>query len=685
MPPLEQRFLELTGRFCATLSTETGFDTIVCDETGHIVQATVSGRVGDLHAGSQKIMRNEADEVAVTAAEAAADPRVREGVNIPIVVDGRRVGTFGLAGPPKTTRPVARIAAVVLGSWLEEMLRTAAASSLGQRERRRARVLCVDDSAATREHVKELLQGDYDVAVACDGVEALQAARKDPPDVVVCDYDMPRLNGFQLLLAMKADPALKTVPFIISTANTEQRTSARILDAGAHDFLVKSSTPEELKARVGAAVRSHLIHQEAQAERQELARTATLFARSEARTRAVLESSLDAILLLGEDGKIESMNGTAEKMFGWTQRELAGREFLGSLIAPRSRQAVAESATRRVELAGPAAGPGPRSDLHGLRQGGGEFPIECNFRSLGTSGSSGFCAFVRDLTEPRRMEVELQQAQKLEAVGRLAAGIAHEINTPIQFIGDNTHFLEDAFGAFSELMRKYADALPSDARDAMRSVEEEADLAYLREQVPKTIVRTLEGVQRVATIVRAMREFAHPDHREMVATDLNRSIQATLEVARNEYKYVADVETDLGKLPLVMCHAGDMNQVVLNIVINAAHAIADVVRGTSGRGKIRVSTRHDGGDVVVTISDSGSGIPEEVRHRIFEPFFTTKEVGRGTGQGLALARTIMAKHRGSIAFETEPGKGSTFILRVPVEAPSAVAGAADAVRREVAS
>jgi signal transduction histidine kinase len=266
----------------------------------------------------------------------------------------------------------------------------------------------------------------------------------------------------------------------------------------------------------------------------------------------------------------------------------------------------------------------------------------------------------------QQLEVDLRQAQKLEAVGRLAAGIAHEINTPIQFVGDSTRFLEDAFVALSGVVQACEEAVPPEALDALHRLQEEADLDYLREQVPKAIARTLQGVQRVATIVGAMKEFAHPDRKEMVATDLNRAIQATLEISRNEYKYVAEVHTDLGELPLVMCHAGDLNQVVLNLVVNAAHAIADVVRGTGEMGRIRVATRRDGGDVTIAVSDTGAGIPDAIRDRVFDPFFTTKEVGRGTGQGLAIARSIVSKHRGTIHFESEQGKGTTFFIRVPL-------------------
>jgi signal transduction histidine kinase len=273
--------------------------------------------------------------------------------------------------------------------------------------------------------------------------------------------------------------------------------------------------------------------------------------------------------------------------------------------------------------------------------------------------------------ESKRLEVELRQAQKLEAVGRLAAGIAHEINTPIQFIGDNTAFLSDAFAGLSELLSRQRQALaslgpPPEVAEGLARVEQELEVAYLLEQVPQTIARTKEGVQRVATIVRAMKEFAHPDQKDMVAVDLNRALQATLEVARSEYKLVATVETAFQELPPVRCHSGDVNQVFLNVIVNAAHAIADQVKGTGAKGLIRIATAVTGEAVVVSISDTGGGIPESMRHQIFEPFFTTKEVGRGTGQGLAIARSVVEKHHGTIEFDSAMGEGTTFRIRLPI-------------------
>ena len=285
-----------------------------------------------------------------------------------------------------------------------------------------------------------------------------------------------------------------------------------------------------------------------------------------------------------------------------------------------------------------------------------------------------------DVTEHRKLQSELAQAQKLESVGRLAAGIAHEINTPVQFVGDSVHFIREGVQDLTKLIIKYRSGSESQPRfseekfSEIRQVEEDIDLPYLLEKMPKAVDRALNGLEHVATIVRSMKEFAHPDQKEKVGIDLNQSIASTLMIARNECKYVADVEIDFGDLPPVMCHGGEINQAVLNIVINAAHAIADHIAGTNRRGCIRVCTRREGDDAVIAISDTGGGIPDAIQDKIFDPFFTTKEVGRGTGQGLAIARSIvMDKHGGTLDFETEIGEGTTFYIRLPIDGTSTVA------------
>ncbi|MEO7192266.1 MAG: ATP-binding protein [Vicinamibacterales bacterium] len=280
-----------------------------------------------------------------------------------------------------------------------------------------------------------------------------------------------------------------------------------------------------------------------------------------------------------------------------------------------------------------------------------------------------------DITEQKKLEAGLHQSQKLESIGRLAAGVAHEINTPVQFVSDSVHFLQDAMIDFARLIEQYRAVThtvllgqPStELAAAVLAAEQTSDIEYLMEHVPRAITRSLDGLDRVATIVRSMNEFAHPDQKEMTPVDLNQAVRSTIVIARNEYKYVADVEMDLGNLPLVTCHGGDVNQAILNIIVNAAHAIGDVVKGTQARGRILVRSRLDGDYAVVEISDTGGGIPKAIHARLFDPFFTTKEVGRGTGQGLAIARSVIVeRHGGELTFRTEMGRGTTFFLRLPL-------------------
>jgi signal transduction histidine kinase len=296
-----------------------------------------------------------------------------------------------------------------------------------------------------------------------------------------------------------------------------------------------------------------------------------------------------------------------------------------------------------------------------------------------------------DVTESRRLVRELAQGQKLESVGRIAAGVAHEINTSVQFISDSVRFvrhaLKDVPHALADYRALAAGVLSgkdvTTAAKKAADTDEAADVDYFLKNAPDALDRALEGISRVGSIVRSMTEFAHPDTRTKADIDLNRAIKTTLNMARNEYKTVAEIETDFGDIPTVHCHAGDINQVVLNLLLNAAHAISDVVDGTSSKGRITVRTRAIGDYVEISIRDTGDGIPEAVRGRIFEPFVTTKEVGRGTGQGLALSRGIVVeKLKGSLHFETETGKGTTFFIRLP---KSAEDGVTDSLNKQAAA
>jgi signal transduction histidine kinase len=300
------------------------------------------------------------------------------------------------------------------------------------------------------------------------------------------------------------------------------------------------------------------------------------------------------------------------------------------------------------------------------------------------TGQNGEClgavTLTQDVTERKNLERELANAQKLESIGQLAAGIAHEVNTPTQFIGDNIRFLQESVGEMLGVVDRLLnlgatqDAVMISAKE-LETLFATVDMTYLRKEVPKAIAQSLDGVERISSIVGAMKEFSHPST-EKAPHDLNRAILSTITVATNEWKYVADVVTDLAAdLPLVPVMPGAFNQVVLNILVNAAHAIGAMDAATAGtKGVITISTCRLPDWAEIRIKDSGCGMPQAIRDRIFDPFFTTKGVGKGTGQGLAIAHdVIVKKHHGTITVETAPGLGTTFVLRLPLEATDAAA------------
>jgi signal transduction histidine kinase len=290
----------------------------------------------------------------------------------------------------------------------------------------------------------------------------------------------------------------------------------------------------------------------------------------------------------------------------------------------------------------------------------------------------GAVVILEDISEQKRFQEQMQRADRLAAVGELAAGIAHEINTPTQYVGDNTRFVKDSFAALAKVLGSHEQLLAAALSHAVtpellagcQATLAESDLGYLREQIPAALNETLEGVERVSKIVKAMKEFSHPGGKEKTSADLNKAIESTVTVARNEWKYVADLKLDLEPgLPFVPCFLGEFNQAILNLVVNAAHSVSDVIKANPGaKGLITVQSRRLGDEVEVRVIDTGTGIPEAARPKIFEPFFTTKGVGRGTGQGLAMVYgSIVNRHGGTVTFETEVGKGTAFIIRLPLK------------------
>ncbi len=278
--------------------------------------------------------------------------------------------------------------------------------------------------------------------------------------------------------------------------------------------------------------------------------------------------------------------------------------------------------------------------------------------------------------ELEKSHAVMLQSEKLASVGQLAAGIAHEINTPIQFVGDNTRFLQDAFEDVFSLLGEYEQLASlaeeqkmfNDAISSVKTTADEVEIDYLAEEIPSAIKQTLNGVDRVRKIVLSMKEFSHPGVENIEYIDLNHAIESTINVSRNEWKYVAEMDTDFDDtLVSVPCYAGELNQTILNIIVNAAHAIADSRNEEDLLGKISIATLNTGDTAKITISDTGTGMPDEVKNKIFEPFFTTKSVGKGTGQGLAIAYSVIVeKHGGQLQVDTEVGKGTVFTIHLPL-------------------
>lgn len=403
--------------------------------------------------------------------------------------------------------------------------------------------------------------------------------------------------------------------------------------------------------------------------------------------RRVLDSLSAFLVGVDGEGTVIEWNFVSSELFGLRSSETLGRPF-EELELPWDRDGVRDAIVECL-----ATGERVRRDAFAVTRRGERDARLVSFTVNPTQedGRRGFTLIGSDVTERQLLETQLHHAQKLESVGTLAAGIAHEINTPMQFVSDNVRFLSQSLGPMTGVL----DEVPGLVRAARENgLPEEVvapverrlaalDLEFVSQELPLALEETMEGVERVTTIVRAMKDFSHPGEEGMAPADLNKALETTLAVARNEYKYWADVETDFGALPPVECWVADLNQVFLNLLVNGSHAIRDKVGAESGqRGTIRISTALDGDVVEVRFADTGTGIPEEVREKVFDQFFTTKGVGKGTGLGLAICHAVVVdKHGGSIDFESTVGQGTTFVVRLPVKQLAETSHDARALRR----
>ena len=407
------------------------------------------------------------------------------------------------------------------------------------------------------------------------------------------------------------------------------------------------------------------------------ARTMELLA-SESRYRLIAENAADLIAIVDSDGRLSYQSPSFSRVLGHPHAGLSGTSAL-DLIHADDRNGFAAMAAACIQRSEEQV-----REFRARHADGNWRWLEAHsgpFRNA-SSAVEGMLLVARDVTERRTLELQLRQSQKLESIGQLAAGIAHEINTPTQFIGDNARFLGGAFSSFSRLCDAYrrvvaaaeAGRIAPELVGAARNLEIETEADYLLEAVPGAIAQMFEGIERTSRIVRAMKDFSHPGKAGREPVDLNHVVETTIAASRHEWRYVASVVTDLDPaLPRVPADEGELKQVLLNLIINAAHAVADVCKaGHGANGTITVGTRHAGPVAELYVRDTGTGIPEKVRERIFDPFFTTKPVGKGTRQGLAIARSVVVdKHHGTLTCETTVGTGTTFFVRLPLSPEAA--------------
>lgn len=534
-------------------------------------------------------------------------------------------------------------------------------------------IMVVDDTPASLNILQDLLQREgYRVVLFPRGEMALKAAARNLPDLILLDVVMPEMDGFETCKRFKESAALKDIPVLFISALTDAQDNVRAFAAGAADFVTKPFHPSVLTARVKTHLRLRMMHAQLEAVVQQRTNELRL---AHKELYQIISSIQSILIVLNEHGRVTRWNWVAAKLLNFSYDMAFGKVF-DALPLTWERERVAEAIRAcRENMASIRV-----DNLWFERPDGtdGFLMLLLNpILGIRKKEKSGVLILGNDQTEQQILESQLLQAQKLEGIGQLAAGIAHEINTPIQFVGDNLRFLSDSLGDLLPILESWQGLLQEPA-DGDISREQAAefrkhlqgmDFVFLGREIPQAIAQSLDGLERVAHIVRSMKAFAHPGGESMTLVDVNKILENTVTVSRNEWKYVAEMHMDLAPdLPLIPGHSSDLGQAFLNLIINAAQAIAAAHGEAAGvEGRIVIVTRLDGDYVEVRFTDNGGGIPLEIQDKVFDPFFTTKEVGRGTGQGLVITRNaIVRRHGGTLSFESEPGRGTTFIIRLPV-------------------
>ncbi|HEX7035276.1 MAG TPA: response regulator [Pseudomonadales bacterium] len=542
-----------------------------------------------------------------------------------------------------------------------------------------ATVLVVDDEPNNIEMLARRLQRhNYAVDAACSGQEALERLRSKAYDATLLDMMMPGLDGLGVLRRLRTQCVNANTPVIMVTARTNAEDVAEAFDHGADDFIAKPIDFRVLLARLKSQIARHQAQRHLEELNQRLNETVA------ARTRHLLDiesqlvnvaENLAAVLWrleADDEGRLRLMflHGAVSTVLGDAQPDV-GEELHGilRLLHHEDADTVNRAMAELIRTGKPLA-----TDVRMLVARGQRWlhlaarPSSSDHRRID--------GILLDVNDRKHLEAQLLHTQKLESVGQLASGIAHEINSPAQYTRDNIVFVKESFGALLELVKAQdaalaaaAAALSREEQQRLGTLREAADLDFVLNEIPAALEQSVDGIDRISRIVNAMKGFTHPGGDEPESCDLNKLIEDTVTIARNEWKYVAELSLDLDPgMPFVSCFPGELAQVVLNLIVNAAHAIAEQreAGGPLGRIDVRSCYLADRHRVEIRVADDGPGVPESLRNRIFDPFFTTKPVGKGTGQGLAIARSVIHdKHKGTLTLDESVTRGATFVVSIP--------------------
>jgi signal transduction histidine kinase/DNA-binding response OmpR family regulator len=532
-----------------------------------------------------------------------------------------------------------------------------------------ARILIVDDEPAIQRLLARYLEEEgYECHIAENVASAKRLLDSMPFDLLLSDLVMPGDSGVELIRHAKEH--YPHIGRVMITAYGSPGIASDIIAIGVYGYVVKPVTKDIVLITVQNALRLQRLDCNNQAYKVEMEKK--IFQRTEKLT-AIMDNIDIGVVMIDTEMRVVELNKKMQQLF--PNISVGNKTHCYQVFNISQGQSICENCPMVTTFESGEVCETMRSVI----TEGGERELRVVTSPIFDESGNIYAGIglYEDVTEKMIQERDLRQAQKFEAVGQLAAGIAHEINSPVQYIGDNVSFLKDSFDEIAQVMKTYGllwqgltdkGVVPEEFAKKLENEMEAADIEYLLEETPRAFEQSLEGVARVEKIVRAMKHFSHPGSDEKTGASINAILENTITVCRNEWKYVAEVETDFAAdLPVVPCFVSEISQAFLNIIVNGAHAISAFTNGgRNGMGKISIKTTKAENNVQIRISDTGGGVPEEIQDQIFDPFFTTKALGEGTGQGLAIARRVVDSHQGNLFFKARKNEGTTFVIELPL-------------------